>query len=224
MGHGDGKGGYPPSGIAPVTPIALVASAIAGASPTSSDNAVTTAIDTTGASLIVVGINYFLGAGSATLSDSKGNTWTALTLVSESTANGRLYYCVNPTVGSGHTFTLTASGAVRASVAAMAFSNAGAFDQESSSHAVAETRQPGSLTPSSSDSLFVTMLASQSNGGDSINAGFTLSETIADTASHLSLSVAYLVQESPAAVNPTWATNLGFAQVMAVGMATFDHA
>jgi hypothetical protein len=70
----------------------------------------TPAIDTTGCNLIVVavGIDY---NGSGVLSDSKGNTWTHLALNYGATTMGvQLHYVVAPTVGSGHTFSLNASG------------------------------------------------------------------------------------------------------------------
>ncbi len=62
------------------------------------------AITTTGANLIVVNVGSY-SVNPATFGDSKSNIWTALTLQSvTSGVQTRLYYCVNPTVGSGHTF------------------------------------------------------------------------------------------------------------------------
>ena len=63
----------------------------------------TSGINTTGANLIVVTVAYDTQSG---VSDSNGNTWTALTAQSGSQdGNARMYYCFNPTVGAGHTFT-----------------------------------------------------------------------------------------------------------------------
>ena len=86
----------------------LIAHAIVGSS--TGNNATTSAIDTTGATLLVALIVTDTGGG--TMSDSKGNTWTALTAHSGgTTVTGQLFYVSNPTVGSGHTFTPTISSA-----------------------------------------------------------------------------------------------------------------
>lgn len=62
----------------------------------------TSAIDTTGANCIAVFMAY---GGTPTLTDSKGNTYTAGTSITNTVA-GRWYYCFSATVGTGHTFTV----------------------------------------------------------------------------------------------------------------------
>lgn len=86
--------------------IALVTTAKAGGL----NGATTAAVNTTGATLLVIVAAY--NTGTPTISDSKGNTWTALSAQQVGTGSlwGRIYYAVNPTVGAGHTFTITASG------------------------------------------------------------------------------------------------------------------
>src|SRR4051794_19191066 len=75
----------------------------------SSNGSFTSAINTTGANLIVVSVST--QDSYATVSDSKGNNYTLLlSQVSNDGANRLLfYYCLNPTVGSGHTFSNNAS-------------------------------------------------------------------------------------------------------------------
>lgn len=97
--------------------IALVSSASAGGL----NGATTSSIDTTGATLLVIAIAY--NTGSPTVSDSKSNTWTAATAYNNGSLYLRYYYAVNPTVGTGHTFTITATGLAPA-ILAMAFSGA----------------------------------------------------------------------------------------------------
>lgn len=93
---------------------ALVASTkVAGGS-----GGTTPAIDTTGANFLVVMMAW---GGTATLSDNKGNTFTAGTQYS-STAKGQLFYCANATVGTGHTFTITGASTA-SSIVAAAFSD-----------------------------------------------------------------------------------------------------
>ncbi len=80
---------------------ALVANAGSGSGTTS-------AVDTTGADLLVAAVAYFDGAG--TVTDSKGNTWTGLTPATPGSGRAcRLLYCVPTSVGGGHTFS-TPSG------------------------------------------------------------------------------------------------------------------
>lgn len=84
--------------------IALVTQAKAGGL----NGATTSSVDTTGATLLVMAVAY--NTGSITVSDSKSNTWTALTAQSNGSMYVRLYYAANPTVGAGHTFTVSGSG------------------------------------------------------------------------------------------------------------------
>jgi hypothetical protein len=82
--------------------------------PSTDNNTITTgtALNTTGASLLVVGYSYFSGT-THVISDSKGNTWTndAVFATNGGGAECRISYCRNPTsVGTGHTFTDTTTG------------------------------------------------------------------------------------------------------------------
>lgn len=215
--------GGPASVVAPASPIVPVMEVTEG-SP--DGNTFTTANgNSTGATLLIVAVSFFIGAGDGVLTDAKGNTWVPLTGQNASTPYVRLYYCENPIVGSGHWFRWTAVGTNLGCISAWGFENAGAYDaRESGATGLVETLQPGSLTPSEPNCLVFIALGSQTNGGDSVNSGFTIGTRIPNTANHISLSAAWLVQEAAAAVNPTYATNLGFGQQMAVAMAVFKHA
>lgn len=91
---------------------ALVAHAIS--SSTDGDAFTSSAIDSTGANFCFVGLSSFPGAGGDVIAptDSKGNTYTALT--ARLGPGGSLkvigYYVVSPTVGSGHTVTVNTTG------------------------------------------------------------------------------------------------------------------
>ncbi len=185
--------------------IALVANT--GAGSTDASNVTTSSINTTGANLIVVGVaGYTLF--SATVTDSKSNTWTALTARSGGVTRSRLWYCSNPTVGSGHTFTVSSGGATPALCVA-AFSGAKAtspYEAESGATFVTTGPiQPGSITPAENGELLVASLSRAVNELPTINGGFTITNHVAYLASnHYGCDVAYLIQTSAAAANPTW--------------------
>jgi hypothetical protein len=87
------------------------------------NGATTPSIDTTGATLLVLNVSDFTGGPGVTISDSKGNTWTALTAYTNTAGQmrERLYYAWNATVGSGHTFTSAGTG-VYTTIAVASFS------------------------------------------------------------------------------------------------------
>ena len=170
----------------------------------------TGSIDTTGAHLLVAFVASYDGATAPTLSDSKGNTWTGRTAVSRSGAQRGRFHDVTttPTVGTGHTFTLTGSG-VFASLLVLAFSESAspAFDGESagSTFSAANSAQPGSLTPSVNDSVLITALALDGVSTESINGGFTLTNEAENVpGACYGVTGAYLIQTTAAAANPTW--------------------
>src|ERR1035437_2021255 len=69
----------------------------------------TSAIDTTGATLLVIETYSIFGPGA--VSDSKGNIWTDSAQVGAHNTGAHVFSCNLPcTVGSGHTFTQAANG------------------------------------------------------------------------------------------------------------------
>lgn len=170
-------------------------------------NSVTTAgVDTTGADLIVLAVSKF-GTTAVTVSDSKGNTWTPLTEQASTNARTKLYYCVSPTVGSGHTFTASGSGTFP-TISALAVSGvktADAFDQESAGGSGSGSSiQPGSLTPDEDNCLVVAAASSFNPSLSSVDGGFTLQLVTNVGSQHISGGSAYLIQTAAAAANPTF--------------------
>src|SRR5215471_5785447 len=136
----------------------------------------TGSINTTGADLIVVNV---VGADvSLSLSDSKGNTYTPLTAQSRNSLISQLFYVQAPTVGSGHTFTVSASSIFAAiQVTAWSGSAASPFDVETGATGVSITSlQTGSLTPGQDNELLVTGLLFDHSNTVSIDLGFTISD------------------------------------------------
>src|ERR1700690_734511 len=73
--------------------------------PGSTSGGTSAAINTTGASLLVMSIAQSVGEAQIMPSDSLGNTWTALTKKWSASSGTCIYYVSNPNVGSAHTFT-----------------------------------------------------------------------------------------------------------------------
>ena len=138
----------------------------------------TSAIDTTGADLIVIAVSWFSAVSPPTVTDSKSNTWTGLTSTSIGSDPAiKLFYCQAPTVGSGHTFTITGTSTYsRVSAQSFSRSSSSPFDVESGDGVTSGTTvQPGSITPTVSNSLLVSATAWNNWGvtSTSINSGFT---------------------------------------------------
>ena len=195
--YGDAKGAGGGSGFALVgTPVA------AAGNPAGT----TVAYNDVGANLDIICTTQFT-PGSATPTDSLGNTWTPLTQYSGGGSNyGQIFYKYNPTTGSAHTVTF--SGAYSA-IEFMAFSGAAAspFDQQNGAGGGSiSSIQPGAVTPSQSDELII---AGNTNGGSSVsvNDGFTIPSGLSfnDVGSvNLGSACGYLIQGAAAAINPTW--------------------
>lgn len=197
---------------------------IAQTSAAGNTNSVTTSsIDTTGANLIILGVSYNTGA-TPTITDSEGNTWTALTAHAlGSNGTSRIYYCYNPTVGSGHTFSNTGSSNYSV-VSAQAFSGALStpFDQENgSTNPASSTLSPGSVTPSVDNEVVISHFMFSVAGTASVNGGFS-TPTQADFSggNNYGGAMAYLVQTTATAANPQW-TSGGGATGLAGSNATF---
>lgn len=183
----------------------LIASTAAG-SVDAGASVTTAAINTTGANLLVAAITRWTG-GTATLTDSKGNTWTALTENTYTTVGCRLYYCVNPTVGTGHTFSESGTTTYATlCVAAFASGATSATLDQSATNGDGNTfLDVGPLTPSTSGQLIITALGFDVNEVVAINSGFTITNQVALAAGqHEGGAMAYLIQGAAAAVTPRW--------------------
>lgn len=184
----------------------------------SSNGSTTSSIDTTGANLLIVAVGYYSGSThDPTISDSNGNTWTSVSSTYYESNTGdhasiRIYYAYNPTVGSGHTFTVSATSTFGSFVAA-AFSGATITNPKDveSGHVSAgsgTSDQPGSITPTQDNDLILSAWV----GSDPVTSLAASGLTITDTVQPVSFvsdgtSLAYVVQTTATAVNPTWSWN-----------------
>lgn len=185
-------------------------SVIASTGKVGLENATTTdAIDTSGSNLIVIGVGWYGGTtANVTVSDSKSNTWSGLTAaVHAANIRSRLFYSFTPTVGSGHTFTSSGSSTFApVFVLALSGSVASPFDQENgATSSGGGNNQPGSVTPSEDNELLVTANACLEDIADMvINSGFTSIGWFDDVATSVGVGMAYKIQTSAGAENPTW--------------------
>lgn len=182
------------------------------AGSTTGANVTTSAIDTTNANLIVISLAYYSN-GVINISDNKGNTYTARTVYSGTIPKHVLYYCLNPTVGSGHTFTVTSSSSLP-TISVMAFSGikaTGAYHSENGFGGSSTiSQQTGSVTPPEDNCLIITGVNAYGNtSASTINSGFsdpatTGTYTLTDAGHHFGGAISYLIQNNAATVNPTW--------------------
>jgi hypothetical protein len=89
------------------------ATPVAHATVKGSNGGTTAGVNTTGADLLVAVISYYNGAGASPVpTDSNANTWTQIgTTQAGSNTSVKMFYVASPTVGTGHTFSSTSSGA-----------------------------------------------------------------------------------------------------------------
>lgn len=203
---------------APVVPIALVTT---GTNAAAQNGSSVTGLNTTGASLIIVGVisYYAINPTQPTLSDNKGNTWTALTAYqnASNTRRIRFYYCVSPTVGTGHNFTVAGNDTYSCPTV-MAFSNAGIFDSnQNGSSGSGSSGSPGSVTPSQNNCVVVAGLYSSIN----IQPSAVIDSSFTEITGPVNALFAYKIQATAAAEAPT-VSSLG-ASAWAATVAAFRH-
>lgn len=185
----------------------------------SGSSCTTAAMNNTGATVLVA-YNSCLDNGSvdpSVVTDSSGNTWSKLTgqtATGSNVVNGTLWYVIGPVVTSSQTVTLSMIS-VACTLFAASFNGTlttGAVDQSngatSGSNLTQSTIQPGSITPGANGELLVTglgvyCLTNCSTPVVGIDTGFTLIDST-NANSVVDGGLAYFVQSSAAAINPTW--------------------
>jgi hypothetical protein len=178
---------------------------------TNTTSVTTSAIDTTGANLLVLALSNYQPGPVATISDSKTNTWTPLTTYEQAGQNRiKLYYVAGPTVGSGHTFTATNATAQYPSVAVAAFAGAHASPFRAESGQAGDTgdasqRHPGSVASGGATDLFVSGCSELGAGITlSVDSGFTVTDFLPGDSNSIGIALAYKIQTSASAENPGW--------------------
>lgn len=211
--------------------ISLVVATNAGAGGATS--VTTSSIDTTGATLIIVHVSGL------------GYTATPQNYVSDNKSNGtptlgpnRFYYgtsviCywVGPTVGSGHTFTVTGVSGDNPGISVAAFSGvttSSPLDASGSNQDGTGVNhiQPGSVTPSVNNELIVAGMSQypQATSGSTADSGMSATTTpIEEGSGNLQNAFFYKVQTTAATINPTLSYS-GSGGNLAATIATFKAA
>ncbi len=229
-GSADAQIGLPwpgPGGIAGTGAgsIALIANTTAvGANTTTTSPA----ISTTGASLIVVTLSQFGGAGFAAVSDSVFNSYTAGP--SNTTGNichVAMFYKYAPSTSASHTFTFTGSS-VYAGIYVQVFSGTtgSTIDQQNNNvtPGPTTTTQPGSITPANNNEVVTSGVCfSDSSATYSVNSSMIRTDTNNwNGSSNEGGAAAYIVQTSAGAINPTWTAGTQSINEAAAVIASFQ--
>ena len=197
---------------------------VANADVAGSSGGTTAALNTTGAKLIVacVSFNNPGAFSNATVTDNKGNTYVkaGTTPVDASVDNSTaLFYKISPTVGTGHTFSISAQYSSSQVIAFSDSAGTPVYDQLSGDKGTGTTLQAGPITPGANNSLVIQCNSSQALLGVSIDGGFSIAN--ADSflgATYYSGAAAYYFQPAATAINPTWS---GLSTTSAAGTMSF---
>jgi hypothetical protein len=203
--------------IAPAAP-SLISHTAAGSITTFT----TPAINTSGANFIIASI-FYETAGGAVLSDSSSNTWSTAMSQGAGGQTQTTYYVLNPTTSSTHTFTITGSGTMYASLEVAAFS--GVLGADVSSNICTPSNFPlsaGSILPTQNGDLIVSAIGFYTGGGWTgtlaVGNGYSLTDTV-PMGSTFGGSLAYLVQDTTTATNPVWTATDPMTQACATTIA-----
>lgn len=168
------------------------------------------AINTTGATLlaaVVTGITSSPG-----LTDSASNTWSGGTLIGVIPDYVTIYYKLNPATSASHTFTLGSGSATFSALAVAAFSGGPqkTFDALSvGATGASSSPSGGSITPAQNNEIVIAGVENHSGGTtiNSLNGGFTIPANgnfAAIANQNAGAAIAYLIQTTAGAANPTW--------------------
>lgn len=210
--------------------ISVIASTSAGSGDDA--NVTTSAINTTGATgiFLIVSSDTLTPPG-YTISDNKGNgapvdSGVAVTITGGAGAV-RLWYYLSPSVGSGHTFTVTSSTKYPA-VAVLAVSGlklTSPLDVSAVANSATQvtSQQPGSVTPTENDELLVLGITwDLPTSGYAISGGFTVAASHAADAHSYGGGLGYKIQTTAGAENPSWSWTS--AAATAIVIASFKSA
>jgi hypothetical protein len=191
--------------------VSIVLVAHTGAASADGNNVTTSAVDTTGANLLVALVGLY-EPGIPGPTDSLGNIYVPFPSYSDSTGNFRLrlWYCNNPRVGPGFTWSVaTAEGSPSICGAAFSLSSGQFF---ADSYSGENSDSPGAIIPAQPGELFAT--GTISNGGPPyiVNSGFALldSTTYVNNIAQ-GIALAWLVNPSLARIDPVWTASTALA-------------
>jgi hypothetical protein len=223
----------PSAGSSGVSPITLISHALAvgagGSAP-----ATTSAINTTGATLLVVAVTDYGITNSCldTISDSKSNTWVGIQAYygGGGQAGTCIFYAANPTVGTGHTFTGSGGNiTVMASAGSNVATSSPLDVQNGGTNTGSMTQSTGSVTPNQNSEMCLasggTYAGNTSLSFASPTNAYTLMDSVMSTNSiNVTSGHAYFIETTAAATSTTFTVvgGLGPTYIVAA-VACFKH-
>lgn len=125
----------------------------------SSASTTTTGITTRGNLLVALVWTFTDKLGSTPISDSNGNTWVqAIANTGTTEGWGQMWYCLNPSVGAGHTFTLTPTASDFLSIVVFdveGAASASVLGSTAAASVTGTTRSAGPITAGAGPELFI---------------------------------------------------------------------
>lgn len=182
--------------------------------------AVSGALNTVGATLLVA---YGAAGAAPTLTDSQGNTWTTDASVGGGNPpfhTDRFLYVVNPTTNAAHTFQVFGSNVGIVVAAFDGTLTSSAFDVRAGTSGTGTTTlNPGSVTPTTPDSLILSGLGIEQNRTESINSGFTIvGKQNFNSGINYAVVLAYKIVTGTSPVDPQWSWTGGNGDVAGVNL------
>lgn len=185
-------------------------------------------LNTVGSTIIFACIADKAGDGGFIISDSKGNTWTQGVPLNYNDGLGdshvKFMYTVAPTNDAAMTFAVGGGTNFFMGVTIGAFKGTTGFQDQiaGTGNSASTTIQPGSITASLANSIYVSCLSMGYIGTASINSSFSIVDQI-PLAAGSNYGSAMATKVSSGAENPTW-TITGAGAALAAEIITFAPA
>lgn len=185
---------------------------------TGSTTVTTTPINTVGATLEIVLVGDY---SSSTITSSPSNTYNALTSYGSSPI-ATLNYLYSPATGASQTITVTGTSGAYPSACLVAFSGTtgSTVDQQNGATACCSASvATGSVTPTANNELVIAggIVVGQSSG-ITVGSPFSSTLTQAFNAGYLTAAIAWVIQTTATAENPTFSYS---AAAASASIATF---
>lgn len=184
-----------------------------GGAGTDKRTATTSSMDTTGADLLVAILNFYHidVVSPATITDSKGNTWSTVLSTVATNYTLRQYVSRPTSVGTAHTVSWGEStDPTYPSLIVFAFSGSVASPADQSTGATkasGTTLATGSVTPTENNEVLVAGAGWDAAATPTIDSGFsTPVQVSAVGAQHVAVAASYKIQTTAGAENPTWSS------------------
>jgi len=176
-----------------------------------------TGVDTTGSTIILVSVCSF-GGTTTTISDSQGNTWTALpTQTGGSSTQLQMWYCISPTTNASHTFTYAGNSGCFPAMEVVGWSGVDTlfpfdFFKTDAGTSSSTTHTAGALAPGIDNSLLISVMAFNNANFTSIDSSFSTYDPHNHDASTVGIVFGYQIQTTATSRTPTFTVNTSNSQ------------